>query len=287
VGIYRPQKSGTFTTILKPDVEYVFSYQKEGQEFKAEDIPVKKEIAFQEIEREIYLTPVQLEGTKKKEEPLVLDVTVVLKGVKEKPAAGAKIEIAEKGAAFKGYIADAKGKYADIEILSEKNYELKASLGNNNSELMVFSTGGLNTKKLSKTIYLHEETPVDVNAAKGSFINYFTYNKNKVEGNAEYEKFLSDLENCIRKNEKAEITINSSASKVPTTQYGGSNLKLAQTRAANLKTELTEYIQKKGLSMKGVSFKLNSTVDGPAYKGDFIINKKTFERFQFVEAVVK
>ncbi|MBC7865573.1 MAG: PD40 domain-containing protein [Bacteroidia bacterium] len=289
VGIYRPQRSGTFTTILKPDMEYVVSYQKDGVEFQIEDLPVKKENAFQQINREIPLKPVQLAGTKKASEEAMLNVNVILKGEKEKPVAGAKIEIAEKDkdVPFTSYTANAKGVYENIKIETEKNYELKASSGTNTSEVLQFSTSGLNTKKLNKTIYLAEIVAVAANAEKAKFSNYFVYNKNKVESNPEYDKFLTDFENCVRTNGKAEITINSSASKVPTTQYGGSNLKLAQTRANNLKTELTEYLQKKGLPVKGIVFKLKPIVGGPEYKGDFIVNKKEFEKHQFVEAIVR
>lgn len=286
VGIYRPQRSGTFTTILQPGKEYVISYQRDGAEFKGEDLTVKKENAYQEINREIDLKPVQLTGTKKPEEEMLLDVTVMMKGDKVKTVAGAKIELAEKGGSFTTYTADAKGKYTGIRIFSNKSYELKASDGKNSAEAQSFSTSGLNTKKLEKIIYLAEE-PAAGNAPSVYFINYFTYNKNKVEGNPDYEKFLSDLLAAIKQKGKAEISIRSSASKVPTTQFGGSNLRLAQVRAENLKKELLEYLSAKGIATKNISFRLSSEVGGPEYKGDYLINKKTFERSQFVEAGVK
>jgi hypothetical protein len=288
VGIYRPQRSGTFTTILQPGKDYVISYQQDGKEFQTEDLAVLKKDAFQEINREVFLKPVQLPSTQKHED-MLLDVNVILKGVKETPVAGAKIQLTEKGGTPQTFTADAKGKYQNIKILSGKNYELKAFNGENASDLMSFSTSGLNIKKLNKILYLAEETPV-VSTGGGDrarFINYFTYNKNKVEGNPDYEKFLGDLETSLKADGKAVITINSSASKVPTTQFGGSNLRLAQTRAENLKKELMAYLQKKGISLKGITFKLNPSVGGPEYKGDYIINRKEFEKFQFVEAIVK
>ena len=287
VGIYRPQRSGTFTTILRPGNDYFISYQKDGAEFESEELSVQRTDAYQEINRAISLKPIQIPSTKKPEEEMLLDVNVILKGAKEKPVAGAKIELAEKGGEFTSYTADANGKYNDIKIYTNKNYELKASSGENQSEVLSFSTSGIKTKELQKTIYLGEVVVATGDEKKASFINYFTYNMNKVEANPDYEKFLEDLLNAVKTNGKAEITIRSSASKVPTTKYNGSNLKLAQVRAENLKKELTAYLTQKGISTKNVSFKLKSEVGGPAYKGDFLINKKTFERHQFVEASVK
>ncbi|MFL5754422.1 MAG: hypothetical protein ACJ76F_13505 [Bacteroidia bacterium] len=288
VGIYRPQaRTGAFVSILKPGLNYVISYQLDGKEFHNEDLSVRNEDAYQEIHREIILDPVKLNlGGGNEEETILLDV-LALNAKDKNPVANAKIEVYEKGKTGTSVSSDANGKAEAIQLKSGNTYELYASMGQLRSETVTLSTNGMKAGKISKTVYLGEVPAVATKNSKYQFRHFFTYNQNKIENNEEYIRFLSDVETQVKEKGKADIAIHSCASKVPTTQYGGSNNKLAQLRAESMKKDVIAYLQSKGLSEKAVKFELSSTVEGPEYHGDFLINKKNFEKFQYVEAGVK
>lgn len=291
IGLYRPQaKTGTFVSILRPGSDYLISYQMEGKEFHSEHLAVSNEDSYQEIQREIVLDPVKLNlgPADASTEAIILDV-LVLNGPDKSPAANAKVEVYEKGLNAEPATTDASGKVENIKLTVGKTYELYATSANKRSEPVTLSTVGMKSQKLSKTLYLNEEAAAEtaVSNSKYQFRHLFNYNKNKVEHDPEYQQFLSDVAKKLKANGTAVVSIHSSASKVPTTQCGGSNEKLAELRALSMKKDLINYLKGKGLSEKGVTFDISSTVDGPEYNGDYLINKKSYEKFQYVEAGVK
>jgi tetratricopeptide (TPR) repeat protein len=114
------------------------------------------------------------------------------------------------------------------------------------------------------------------------FLHYFDYNANRVEDNPSLQATISSIEEQI-KNGRSEITIEiqSSASKVATKTYG-TNERLAQLRAENLKKGLESKIDANLLSSGKIKIEItNVIVDGPAYKGDSI-NISKYNSYQFV-----
>lgn len=58
-GVYKPlMRDGSFTIIIPPNSNYTLSYQKDGQEFYSEVMEVPADAAYQEINRELKLKPV-------------------------------------------------------------------------------------------------------------------------------------------------------------------------------------------------------------------------------------
>ncbi|HWY36246.1 MAG TPA: hypothetical protein VNX68_16490, partial [Nitrosopumilaceae archaeon] len=292
IGTYRPQvRTGSFVAILKPGQNYVISYQKDGKEFKLEDLPVSDKSAYQEIQREIMLDVVTLNdggtNTTDKGQKILLDVIVLRAAGKHAAVANAVVEIIEKNIKTDSTLTNDLGKADSIALFSGRTYELRARQGNYKSVPVTISTNGIKTSKISKTIYLQEELANESNELEqAEFRHYFTYNQKKIDSNPKHTKFLSDLEAKVRAGEKIKVMIHSSASKVPTSQKGGNKL-LAQSRAESLKKDIVECLVSKGLSVNSITFDISSNVAGPEYKGDFLINKKNFEKFQYVEASIK
>jgi hypothetical protein len=287
IGIYRPQsRTGSFVSILKPGSEYVISYQIDGKEWHQDNLSVKITDSYQEIYREVPLEPVQLNlgGGK---ETILLDVTVLDASDRKTPIEGANIEVYEKGKTGNPVQSDANGKAENIKLEGGKTYELFASKGKKHSETITLSTKGLKTQKISKTLYLGDAIASTTTESKYQFRHYFTYNQNKIESNEEYNAFLTNLETKIKESGKATVSLHSSASKVPTKQFGGSNQKLAETRAEGMKNDIIEFLKSKGLNANQVTFEVKASVGGPNYHGDYLINKKNFEKFQYVEAGVR
>ena len=116
------------------------------------------------------------------------------------------------------------------------------------------------------------------------FMHNFTYNKNKLStSRGKLKKFVKEVVAQL-KDGRENITLNivSSASTVPTKTYG-TNEKLAQIRAENMKYDLVSYFQNKEEFKGKVNVVIvTSKVDGPAYEDDSA-NKEKYFPYQFVQ----
>lgn len=113
------------------------------------------------------------------------------------------------------------------------------------------------------------------------FKHNFGYNKNKLTvKRGPLKKFVKKIEKQL-KNGRDNITINiiSSASRVPTKTFG-TNEKLAEVRAENMKYDLIEYFEKKYSGKVNVVI-VSTIVDGPAYNDDSA-DKDKYWPYQFV-----
>lgn len=114
-----------------------------------------------------------------------------------------------------------------------------------------------------------------------SFELHFRYNEKMIDTKSkQYTAFINSITACMMKNPSMEISIESSASTVPTTTYG-SNEKLAEMRAKEAKEQITTSLKNK--KFKGVIkfTEPKSQVQGPAYKDD-ADNRSTYEQYQYV-----
>lgn len=109
----------------------------------------------------------------------------------------------------------------------------------------------------------------------------FGYNKAKMTmGRGELKDFVKKIEAQLEDG-RSSITIKivSSASQVPTKTFG-TNEKLAQARAENVKYDLVDHFNKKYAGKVNVVIE-KTVVDGPMY-GDDSSNRSKYEPYQFV-----
>ena len=111
--------------------------------------------------------------------------------------------------------------------------------------------------------------------------HFYGYNKNKLSTDSGE---LKDFVNSISKDLEAgrnsvTIKIYSSASQVPTKTFG-TNEKLAQVRAENIKKDLEDYFKKNGGKVK-VEI-VSAVVAGPEYVEDSS-NQEKYKPYQFIE----
>lgn len=114
------------------------------------------------------------------------------------------------------------------------------------------------------------------------FKHIFGYNKNKLSiKRGDLKDFVKDIERDFKDGRQSvTIKIVSSASTVPTQTFG-SNEKLAEIRAENMKYDLLDHFKKKYAERVNVVI-VSSSVGGPEYADD-AENKSKYEPFQFVE----
>ncbi len=114
----------------------------------------------------------------------------------------------------------------------------------------------------------------------------FNYNVTEFEQENEAKRFLDDILARIKSGSQVKISITSSASRVPTTKFGGSNLRLAQQRATKFKRELVAFLTKNGVDIKNVKFVSKSFVSGPDYKKDGETNREAYRQHQYLKVRV-
>ena len=118
---------------------------------------------------------------------------------------------------------------------------------------------------------------------KLSFQEFFTYNKNYPEKEKELQNFIIKVAGQINSKGNVKISIESSASRVPTTTYDSNN-QLSKLRAEIAKKMLIESLEKVGIGKDKVTFiNLKTLVQGPAYRGDYLENKTMYEKYQYVK----
>jgi hypothetical protein len=104
---------------------------------------------------------------------------------------------------------------------------------------------------------------------------------------AMFNKFIDDAVAIAKAKGYVEISIEGSASKVPTTTFK-TNDRLSRFRTTDAKNRLMEKLNEKGIESKQVRFKsINSLVQGPRYNNDFMENKANFEKYQYIKMWAK
>ncbi|HQW86272.1 MAG TPA: hypothetical protein PLH93_03750 [Flavobacteriales bacterium] len=115
------------------------------------------------------------------------------------------------------------------------------------------------------------------------YVKYYEYNKKDIDqAETDWKGFIDTVVGLIDKNGKATIVIEASASKVPTRTFG-TNENLSRQRMDDARKRLIEAVQARGKNADVIFLEaINSLVQGPAYKGDYI-NTEKYGKFQYVK----
>lgn len=328
-GVYKPlMRDGSFTIIIPPNSNYTLSYQKDGQEFYSEVMEVPADAAYQEINRELKLKPVNFgqvvsvntkDSTQQTANSVVSYVTVEgrLYDEKNNPLNALKVNLMDaKGNIIKTTNTDelgwflfnelpASGDYIvaldeeDPHFISKKSFaEFKDEKGNvlktknvgNKYQLVDNKKTSVSFKNNQKAIAAQKEQKGQPNheqlasVDKLNFKMNFKYNVTQIDVNdGPYSEFINNLMDLYNKNGSINVSLMSSASTVPTRAFS-SNKVLSVARADKAKEQLLEALKAKGVDASKINFvKVKSVVDGPAYNSDYILNRATYEKYQFIK----
>ncbi len=130
--------------------------------------------------------------------------------------------------------------------------------------------------------------PIELKNVIAYFQKYFIYNAKDIDqSNKEFETFINDIVEMVKIRGFADIVITSSASKVPTKTWK-TNAILTKKRANDTKALLEKKFKENGIKESQYNFiDINTLITGPEYKGDFLENKSTYEKYQYVRIFVK
>lgn len=243
---YKPrQRDGVYVAILAPCNNYNLDYRVNDKTVHTEDIFVECESAYQEINKEVYLNPVSLEGA--------ASIVDLPKGAPP----GSK----EKGQEVKNGVTEGAP-----------------------------ATAGKTTPPAKTDAQRKEEgekhvTPVASFAAE--FTKYYAYNQSGIAmADAEWTDFITKVVKVLDDQGSVKVTIEASASHVPTKTYG-TNDKLSNLRMEAARKSLLDAVRAAGKDPSKLLLEsVNHLVQGPKYTGDYK-NTEKYGKFQFVKLKVR
>jgi Tol biopolymer transport system component len=303
VSEYRPRKrDGGYLAVLNPCTSYHIEYYKGKEKIKDDDINVPCETSFQEIEREVFLVPINL--TKEVPAPEKPAETpgkkTDVKGGADKKATGSKtgnVTNTTTGANTKaGETPTAGGKVATTATNAAKAGAAALTAGE------VFS-GKIEEPAITATPAGQSLEPIDLKFNKtdpigrqfipekgfAQYAHYFVYGShNVIKDEADFAYFVRDIDAIIKAGKKPVVVIEASASKVPSVKYS-SNEELVQLRfdAAHdlVRDAMKAYGREEGKDYtfgKGIK-----SVQGKDYENDSKKNRLLYEQYQYVKVRVQ
>jgi len=131
-----------------------------------------------------------------------------------------------------------------------------------------------------------DETPTVSSANNPDFTRYFGYNTADVSANDAGFSALIDKIASKAAAGSVHISIQGSASKVPTTLFSSSNKSLASSRSKTTKDVILDALKAKQVDISKVNVQLESAVKGPNYEHDAKDESK-YQKFQYVKVYVR
>lgn len=265
---YKPrQRDGVYVAILEPCKNYNLDYRVNDKTIHTEDIFVECESAYQEINKEVYLNPVSLDGAAS-----IVDLP-------EGAPPGSK----EKGEPVKGGVT-VVGPSAKVPPAQKETKETKGTKGTEET----LGTKGTKEPKTDAQRKEEGEKHVTPEATfMAEFVKYHDYNENAIDTNdPKWTEFASKVVDLLGKEGRVKVTIEASASHVPTKTYG-TNDKLSNLRMEVARTALLDAVRAAGKDPKDLLLEsVNHLVQGPKYRGDYK-NTAKYGKFQFVKLKVR
>lgn len=312
---YKPrQRDGVYVAILAPCKNYNLDYRVNDKTIHTEDIFVECESAYQEINKEVYLNPISLAGvasivdlpegsppgSKEKGEPVTVvgatkqtqappAVVPATKGgeptklppgetppVKEEVIAKGETPVKEEVVAKGETPVKEDGKAPVVPPTTGTPAEKEKPQAKDGVVAVPAKTDAERKEEGTKHV-----TPEAVFAAE--YTKYHGYNEKAINTNdAEWKAFVAKVVALLDKQATVNITIEASASHVPTKTYG-TNDNLSNQRMEEARQKLLAAVSAAGKDPNSLMLgALNHLVQGPKYAGDYKDTAK-YGKFQYVK----
>ena len=157
-------------------------------------------------------------------------------------------------------------------------------------EFEIFLTGSdekSNIKLESDETCLYKVSTEHFVTKEIAYSHYFSYNTKDIDpADKEYSLLVDSILHMAESRGYIDISVESSASKVPTRTYKN-NEDLAKFRAESGKKQLIEVLKSKGLDTSKINFVNTSTlVGGPKYNNDSQTNRAAYEKHQYLKLFI-
>lgn len=312
---YKPRQiDGGFVMSLKPCHEYLIDYHIDGNSYHQDQYLVPCESDYQEFQKELFLNPLSL-GVDSIDADSSSDLRwkLLLNKIPVKDGDIIVNYLDENGGSLFNESVNEKGEFKFRKIPEGKPtiFEVKGkdvTLCDKLEIVLVDKSGkeiGI-TRRDEKCKYTYEKfnevdttgkikpdttkplNPDKITVEPVYFEKYYTYNMKDIEkSEREFEAFIEGIKAIVDKRGYAIVSIEGSASKVPTATFK-TNDRLSRSRTSDAKNRIFEALEAKGVNRNKLRFKsINSLVQGPRYNDDFVENKATYEKYQYIKLWAK
>ncbi|MEO6902813.1 MAG: hypothetical protein ABI315_06650 [Bacteroidia bacterium] len=182
-------------------------------------------------------------------------------------------------------------KEINVDSLLLENKNINTTTNNHvPSSLKDTLTSSADNNFSDKNSLVYSKTPHEELAKTNKlyFEMYFKYNVTETDINgAPFKQFIANLVATYKAKGVIHISIVSSASHVPTRTFK-TNKVLSIERNKKMQKQLINALKDKGIPENKVKIKnIQTIVDGPVYKNDYIINKDIYEKYQYIKVGAK
>ncbi|MFM7234761.1 MAG: hypothetical protein ACKOZM_09225 [Flavobacteriales bacterium] len=298
VSEYRPRKrDGGYLAVLNPCTSYHIEYFKGKEKIKDDDINVPCDATFQEIEREVFLVPVNI--TKEEAvEPKPATEKDKKGGSKTGDKKGGTKTDTKTGGTKDGTSAKTGSGDKTTPTKTDEKKDSGVSLKTDDT----FS-GKLDEPAITVTPAGQPLDPIELKYDKkdpaarqfipekgfAQYAHYFVYGSHTVmKDEVDFAAFVRDVDAIIKAGKKPVIVIDASASKVPSVKFK-SNDELVQLRFDtahdNVRAAMKAYGREEG---KDYTFGTGTkAVQGKEYENDSKKNRLIYEQYQYVKVRVQ
>lgn len=318
--IYRPrERDGAFVSILPPCKEYKVEYMMGDEPYQTERLEIPCDASYQEINKEVYLNPVELGESQVAERKLGRKRQ--WKVLREEEAYGRTevvvhylndggnvtfTEKLEKDGTFPYYELEQDESYSFQVQVSEPGIcdQLSLILVDQDGKEMARTERIEGCKfamkerppepkesqeeKAEKEVQpVEEEKKVTLSGTAPSYSQNYGYNELGLSSpGQDYQGFLQKARKLLKEKENVKITILGSASRVPTETYD-SNKKLSRLRAEAAEKVLKEDLKEEGAELSKADIQVDHQVDGPPFEEGKIRSKSEYMEYQFVRITIE
>ena len=214
---------------------------------------------------------------------LSLNVVVYNNAKQKKVIANANVVLmGNDGSKFEGQ-TDEKGQLKDIGLDTDVNYDLSATKDDATTEKTYFTTNNTKANKVYNKVLFIENPNAIAKLPPSKYQFFFKYNMNKIDEAEDIWVSFIDRVVALSKKKTVNISINASASKVPSIREFKGNPALAASRALVTQEKIKAAVEAKGGDVSKLKFSKSSSVGGPPWKNDHELRKAEFEKYQFVK----
>lgn len=307
VSEYRPRKrDGGYLAVLNPCTSYHIEYFSGKEKIKEDDINVPCETSFQEIEREVFLVPVNIKTESPVDETPAQDTKGDTKTGDKKTGdkkAGTKSDTSKTGGTTtSGDVKSGDTAKAGDKTTGAKTDSKKVGGISLTGESETFP-GKIDEPAITSTPAGQPLEPIDLkynrkDPASRQFVpekgfaqysHYFIYGAHKLmQEEMDFAYFVRDVDAIIKTGKKPVIVVEASASNVPALKYK-SNEHLVELRYEStqelVRNALKAYGREEG---KDYTFGTGTkAVQGKSYENDSVKNRLIYEQYQYVKVRVQ
>ena len=307
--LYRPRsRDGVFVAIVEPGGEYIIEYTIDDSTVLSDQFVVPSNSCYIEVDKALRLKPLVIGS----------DTILTLDSIPTKPT-GPGDQIArtlkwqlrykdlpyDKQGVVVTYLDEngmikftekvgSKGMFEYHEIPGVQEYIFGVESEERECDDMSIVLVDENGKRIGDSQYLGECKLIwradgwevaggDITVAPADYQRYYKYNKLGVDEERKWEDFINQVAKIIEVKGGVNVTIEGSASKVPTRTFK-TNENLSQKRSEAAKGKLMRALEARDIDPSVVKFiAVNSLVQGPAYSTGNIRPVAEYERYQYIK----